>query len=135
MKTRILPLLILLAVFGLTSGVQAQLPEAPPPRKVADTPPTTYAPAQNQVDAVSYAPLPVQDHLPTGKCANGNCYNTQGSCLERFVKWLCYKPLPASCCNCQRTCSYDCYPPLYNYFLPASAFTGGHGAGCQNCGH
>jgi hypothetical protein len=146
MKTRILPLLLLVAVFGVTGSARAQ--EQPPQQ----TPPND-PPAYRMIPA-SYQQLPgfaangtangaangAAPGAGTGTCTDNGCGNScgygscGGTCLERLAKWLCYRPLVRTSCDCGTPCRCCYYPSLYQYFLPASAFTGeGVSPGCQNC--
>ena len=133
MKTRILPVLLLWALFGASDIANAQLPtrDQAPDSAQPQPPVTNTGPNGNGGAPLTQAGLSDCG----GNCACAASCN-HGSCWQKFTAWLCYKALPVPPCACQRVCNYEYYPRLCNYFLHPAAFIegGSPSPGCQNCG-
>jgi hypothetical protein len=134
---------------GTCGELPSQLPSAPaavmPPAPAPDA--TTPPPADG---AALPAPAAPDAHAaaPGGGC--DHC-RPHGSCWQRLCDWACYRPLPCYCSACFEAghvhclfhhgcdgcgagCCYNCFPPLYLWFLKPCHERAPHTLPCKGCG-
>jgi hypothetical protein len=148
---------VLAIVLGVSpAGYCRELPSHLPAAPAAVMPPAAGAPMPLPADGAAL-PAPAAHPAAPG-CGGCNDCRPHVSCWQRLCEWACYRPLPCYCsacddaghvhcfghhgCNgcggCGGGCCYNCFPPLYMWFLRPCHEGGPHALpakGCASCGN